>query len=421
LKIGIQTWGSRGDVMPFIALGHGLQSNGHEVILYYTCFTNVDFKEHEAEHFTIESTKQFCPDTTVYENIPYNGIFNMEVTEGFIVLIDKIYSRFNEEIISAGEYLCQQCDVVIVSNLLYQLPSLAQKYNLPIITIHVDSNFFDYDENLEPILNSIYRDRVNEFRRTLGLPDINNARAEVFCSSGLNLIIFSKIFGTQQEHWGKHVKVTGFLENKNINVDTVPDELNYFLKKDEPPVFFSIGSAAFLEVNKKEILDLFIRAIRLSGCRAIIQADWENITYTLPSDLDIYPVSYIPHNYIFPSCCCVVHHGGTGATHATLSGGCPSVVMAYAWDQFVWGRRLVLLGAAPGLLKRATIDEVQLAGNIRSIMANPEYKYSAESIRRKLKRENGVAKAVKYIEEYALSTMECANESNPKPTLLNKR
>src|SRR5688500_8945319 len=36
MRIGIQTWGSEGDIRPFIALGHALTVRGHHVELLYT-------------------------------------------------------------------------------------------------------------------------------------------------------------------------------------------------------------------------------------------------------------------------------------------------------------------------------------------------------------------------------------------------
>ncbi|MDE2463316.1 MAG: hypothetical protein KGO02_06355, partial [Alphaproteobacteria bacterium] len=37
MKIGIQTWGSHGDIRPFVALADGLQAAGHVVTLSITC------------------------------------------------------------------------------------------------------------------------------------------------------------------------------------------------------------------------------------------------------------------------------------------------------------------------------------------------------------------------------------------------
>ena len=36
MRVGIQTWGSEGDIRPLIAIGHGLVQRGHDVELVYT-------------------------------------------------------------------------------------------------------------------------------------------------------------------------------------------------------------------------------------------------------------------------------------------------------------------------------------------------------------------------------------------------
>ena len=43
MKIGIQTWGSDGDIRPFIALAGGLSSAGHDVTLAYASVDNKDY------------------------------------------------------------------------------------------------------------------------------------------------------------------------------------------------------------------------------------------------------------------------------------------------------------------------------------------------------------------------------------------
>jgi len=45
MKIGLQTWGSEGDINPFIALAAGLVNAGHEVKL---CITEVSERDYSA-------------------------------------------------------------------------------------------------------------------------------------------------------------------------------------------------------------------------------------------------------------------------------------------------------------------------------------------------------------------------------------
>ena len=50
MKIGLQTWGTEGDVRPFLALAAGLKSAGHEVTLLTTEIQNRDFSMEADEH-----------------------------------------------------------------------------------------------------------------------------------------------------------------------------------------------------------------------------------------------------------------------------------------------------------------------------------------------------------------------------------
>ena len=46
MKIGLQTWGSDGDIRPFLALAGGLRAKGHEVSLVVTSVDNRDYSSY---------------------------------------------------------------------------------------------------------------------------------------------------------------------------------------------------------------------------------------------------------------------------------------------------------------------------------------------------------------------------------------
>jgi len=52
MKIGLQTWGTEGDIRPFIALATGLQTTGHDVTLAVTEIQNNNFSQY-SERFNI--------------------------------------------------------------------------------------------------------------------------------------------------------------------------------------------------------------------------------------------------------------------------------------------------------------------------------------------------------------------------------
>jgi UDP:flavonoid glycosyltransferase YjiC (YdhE family) len=69
MKIGIQTWGSNGDVRPMLALADGLQKAGHQVTLVVTPVDN-------------QSYQSICEQLQIgYRQVPERIVFDME---GFV-------------------------------------------------------------------------------------------------------------------------------------------------------------------------------------------------------------------------------------------------------------------------------------------------------------------------------------------------
>jgi UDP:flavonoid glycosyltransferase YjiC (YdhE family) len=55
MRIGLQTWGSDGDIRPFLALAAGLKAAGHQVTLSITSVDGKDYSE-LAQRLGIETT-----------------------------------------------------------------------------------------------------------------------------------------------------------------------------------------------------------------------------------------------------------------------------------------------------------------------------------------------------------------------------
>ncbi|MBN2485672.1 MAG: glycosyltransferase family 1 protein [Bacteroidales bacterium] len=404
MKIGIQTWGSRGDINPWIALGQGLQQAGHDVCLYYTSsLSAIDLSGFSSDGLTVVSTIEFSDSTNIYAKIKARKIYQMDMFEIDSYMRNEIFEPFKNEIIRACEKLCESCELIISNPILYQVHTIAEKHKVPLIYVLVDNYFTPYNalgHYADNAMNSIMGEQINLFREQYGLPRVRNVRADVYNSNILNLLAYSHIFGKEQEHWDSKYKICGYLRISHPHNITIPESLADFLEMGSKPVFFSMGSIAFFEGNNFEILDIFLEAINLCKCRAIIQADWNSINCQIPQNPNIYAISYLPHELIFPHCLGVVHHGGAGTTHTCLFEGVPSVVIAYAWDQFYWGHELVKLGASPGMLKRKYLDALQLAGEISKLMADNEYSIKTLDAKRKIKREKGVNKAVRLLEDY---------------------
>ena len=409
MKIGIQTYGSRGDINPWIALGQGLAQDGHQVILYFTNYTGGDFSQYSRNGLEVVSTRTLDPSNDCYDRIRSRKIYDLDIHELTDYMVEDVFDQFEKEMILAGELLCSQCDILINNPNLYHTTCIAEKRGIPRINILVECQFSPNNRVStygDDVINDYFLDRVNTFRTLLGLQLIKNVRKEIFNSKFLNLLAYSRLFSKDEESWGAMYTLCGYLDLDRPTALQRSKELELFLLEGEAPVFFSMGSLAFFEGKQFDILDIFFEAIELSGCRAIIQADWGKINRHPPNKNNILAINYVDHLEILPQCAAMVHHGGAGTSHTSLLSACPSVVIAYAWDQFYWGKELSRLGVSPGTIKRRYLDAVQLAGYIKTIISDPEYKENSLQAKRGMKRERGVKRACKIISEACIEILE---------------
>lgn len=59
--------------------------------------------------------------------------------------------------------------------------------------------------------------------------------------------------------------------------------------------------------------------------RALVSKGWGNIGGTDVPD-NVFLVGNVPHDWLFPHCSAVVHHGGAGTTAIGIALGLPTVV-----------------------------------------------------------------------------------------------
>lgn len=108
----------------------------------------------------------------------------------------------------------------------------------------------------------------------------------------------------------------------------------------------------------------------------------------------------VPHGWLFPKVSAVVHHGGAGTTATELRHGIPSVVVPFFADQPFWGRRVNHLGAGPAPIPFARLSVDNLTHAIDQALNDPAIHRHAAILGEKLQREDGVGRAVGFIQAY---------------------
>ncbi len=414
MKIGIQTWGSDGDILPFLALAEGLQVAGHQVTVAYTSVDNKDYSALSLKH-GFESIKVFDKFEEGIDQAMAEIVATNDPLKQFILVMEKFFDPAVKEMYEASKQLCSENEIVIGHMMNHTLLTAAEKFNRPRIVVALaplairTKHIPLFGPNLGAFLNQLtwrlgdYVGRkklfslANEIRNNEDLPPLKSLQKELYISKDLTLIASSPSLSIRQQDWGDNIQICGELNFKSADQKpSLPNELKAFLNSGSAPIYMTFGSIA--PYQAQETIMLMLKAVKASGCRAIIQADWDNINTGSTAE-SIYQCRSLPHADIFPHCAVVVHHGGAGTTHTALRAGCPSVVVEHAFDQTFWGNELERIGVAGEVLHRNSITSEQLAKAIKATLDSEEMKTNAMALSKKMQKEDGVDTAIRLIEE----------------------
>jgi len=227
-----------------------------------------------------------------------------------------------------------------------------------------------------------------KFEEELGLPPAPNP---LFWghSPQLALGLFSPFLAAPQGDWPANAHCTGFpfFEHSQGNI---PD-LQRFLDSGEPPIVFTLGSAAvgvagdFFQQSAEAAHQLGRRAVLLVG------SDPRNQPKAgLPPGVMVVP--YAPHAAVFPRGCLIVHQGGIGTTAEAMRAGRPMLVVHYSHDQPDHAARLSRLGVARGV-PREKYNTFVAAREIQTLLQDKSYAERAAEIGARVRSETGVTRA----------------------------
>ena len=415
MRIGIQTWGSEGDIRPFVALGQALATRGHRVELVYT---DIGERSYDAAAAALGFTARAVatPVATPERSIEIGlKILNTrdQLRQGLIITRE-LFDPVIEPTFAAAVDLCGRSDLLIHHFIQHQCAAAAELANIPAITVAfapmlTPSRFIhpsgtpDFGELGNRIawtlarllLNHTLLKDINRFRVRHGLARRQDLLGDAWPSHRLNLLAASPALFDRPADWPAWHQLCGFLELPSHQHETVAPEVDAFLAAGAPPVFMGFGSLMPIAGNEhlQMTIETFIAASRIACCRAIIQCEDPR-----PSTDDVLFVKRTPHKIVFPKCAAIVHHAGAGTTHTALRAGVPSVAVPHVSDQFAWSEELQRLGVAPTPLRRTKLAANALAARIRQVLNTPAMKSSALAISARMENDNGPQRAADLIE-----------------------
>lgn len=241
---------------------------------------------------------------------------------------------------------------------------------------------------------------IYDLRRELGLPKGPNPLFVAKHSPDLVLALFSRVLGQPQPDWPANVLQTGFVFYDGQGGDvSLPPNLEAFLQAGEPPVVFTLGSAASLTAGN--FYDYSAQAAEKLGIRAVLLVgkDPRNVPQRmLPTNICI--AEYAPFSVLFPRARIVVHQGGVGTTAQALKAGIPSLVMPYSHDQPDNARRVSRLGTG-SVLRRQLYTPARVIDVLGEMLQEPAYAAKAKEAAAILAQEDGLKTACDALEDLA--------------------
>ncbi|HYY98929.1 MAG TPA: glycosyltransferase, partial [Pyrinomonadaceae bacterium] len=353
-RIVISTFGSFGDVHPYVAIALELKRRGHRPVIA----TSEIYRE-KTDALGLE-LHPMPPDLPGYDRPD-------EVARMVASLMDpkqgpeRVFSEFiNPHLPAMYDALAEatrDADLLTTHVLSLVGPPLVEKTGVKwVSTILAPISFFsNYDPPVLPQMPWLHHllkhspalsraamrfgrwrlDQIAEpvfrLRAGLGLPRGRSPLLEGQHSPRMVLALFSSAIGKPQPDWPPQTRVTGFpfydRRDRAGDASGLDPAIEEFLNAGEPPVVFTLGSSAiwaaedFYGESLKATRDLGVRALLLIG-------EERNRPASLPGGAAAF--DYAPYGDLLPRARAVVHQGGIGTTGQALRSGLPMLVVPFA-------------------------------------------------------------------------------------------
>lgn len=419
-RIVLSTFGSFGDVHPYVAIALELKARGHTPVVA----TSEVYRE-KMEALGIE----FCPVRPempsfdqpeelgkLVEDLMDPRVGSERVMQMLLPHLRQIYDDLSAAVDGA--------DLLLTHPLPLVGPLVAQTRRLPwVSSVLAPISFFSaYDPPVPPQLPALYHlmkispaigrgvmilaqrrlDRLMEpvfrLRGELGLPRGEQPLFGGQHSPTCVLALFSPAMATPQPDWPPHTLVTGFpLYDRRdfFGESEAPPGLMEFIDAGPPPIVFTLGSSAFWVA--RDFYRDSISAARALGRRALLLIGHPR---NLPSENlpdGVAAFEYAPYSEVLPRAEAIVHQGGVGTTGQGLRSGRPVLILPHAHDQFDNAARVERLGCGR-LLPRPRYCAKSAVRELNALLGDARYAERAAEIARMVRQENGAGAAADAIE-----------------------
>ena len=408
-RIVFATFGSLGDLHPYIAIGKVLLARGHRPVIATTDRYREAIEAQGIEYAPMRPAEsQFGSIEAVAARLfdPYRGPEYL-VRELLMPFVREQYEDISRACVGAdllvthplavtGALVHAKQGVPWVSSILAPLSLLssidppllaAAPFGLALRKLGVAP--YRMFMAIAAMAARRWEKPLDALHAELGLPRASHpALLQGQFSPRLNLGLFAPLLAQRQPDWPPNTVLTGF-----ARFDGPPPEasaqaaLDAFLASGPPPLVFGLGSSVvmvaggFWQEAIAAALKLGRRAILLTGAP---------LNHALPAGIAAF--DYLPYSAVFARAVAVVHQAGIGTLAQALAAGRPQLIVPAAFDQPDNARRAVRLSLARMLAIRKA-NARRLAGELALLLADPDAESAARRTADILAAEDGAARA----------------------------
>ncbi|MBO0609272.1 glycosyltransferase [Myceligenerans salitolerans] len=416
MKVLVMTLGTRGDVQPFVALAQGLRDAGHEPLLVAPHRFAGFAESHGVPFAGVDDGPMRLLDGDRAGELLEGGIRSrLELMPRMAAMFTKVLEDSWKVARDAGADLVVHNGQIVAGQHVAEALRIPAVLALP-IPMYVPTREFawpgaEFTARLPGILNrasflgmrgatAMFGYVVDRWRRdALGLPRRRGRHDPTRTPAGGHALVLHAISPTvlpRPADWPAEARLTGYW-NLADRPSSLPTDLEAFLDAGDAPVFAGFGSMS--GADPAATTAIVLEAARRTGRRLVVGAGWGGLDITgLPDG--VHPVADVDYRTLFPRVAAVVHHGGAGTTGAAFASGRPQVVCPFVADQPFWGRRVESLGVGPAPLPQKRLTAATLTAAIEAATER-DAQVGAERIARAMREEDGVATAVRSLEQAA--------------------
>ena len=413
-RIAITSWGSYGDVNPYVGLALALRARGHTPVLAIPTYYREAVEREGLEHAVVGPDVEPGDDTIVARI--------MDARKGTEFLLRELLARAVDRSYEQLRAAARGADLLVTHPVTFAGPVLAEATGMPwVSTLLAPASFMSEHDPFvmppAPWLKQVERVSrwptvmlmrlahwmtrkwlapVDELRSRLGLRPGKHPVFEGQHSPTLVLALFSRVLADPQVDWPPNVRVAGHVFYDAGHGTSLAPELAHFFDDGEPPLVFTLGSSAVMAAGR--FYEESVEATRRLGRRAVLLAGSDRVAQlasSLPAGM--IAVDQAPHSQLMPRSAAVVQQCGIGTLAQALRAGRPILAVPFAHDQPDNAWRATRLGMARTIpARRYTARRAER--ELRHLLDDPAYATRADVVGAQVREEDGAARACAAIE-----------------------